>query len=321
MSMFSKAKNEQGKIKINIYGKAGSGKSFTSLLIAEGLANVENKKIAVIDSEKGYEFYGQAINSRQVHKEAFDFYIVKTKSIFEATKASKEAIESDDFGVIIVDAVSEYYEAAKKAWPGKRNKIGAYPIHAWQWIYKTYDDFINPLLDCNKHVIFCGRMGNVYSQETGDDMKVIGKKMKGKSEQPYETQMLVQMDNDNGIVSMYVEKDRSSVLLGKTIKFPNFENTIKLVMPYLSKTHVPISERDDVTLAVEKQQASIDLLSKMKLKVGNCCSMAELNGLKDELTKAKSDMDSSAIAELVECYSVKAKSFDEKAESILSKIK
>ena len=38
MAGFRKAKAEQAALKIGLYGPPGSGKTFTSLLIAEGLA-------------------------------------------------------------------------------------------------------------------------------------------------------------------------------------------------------------------------------------------------------------------------------------------
>ena len=71
--------------------------------------------------------------------------------------------------------MSWYYEAAKLACGVRKNSIGAYPIHAWQKIYDIYDGLINPLLECNKHVIFCGRLGNVYSNDS-DEMKVAGER-------------------------------------------------------------------------------------------------------------------------------------------------
>jgi ABC-type glutathione transport system ATPase component len=45
MSRFTKAKSEQGFLKLGLYGQTGSGKSFTALLFAEGLAKREGKRI------------------------------------------------------------------------------------------------------------------------------------------------------------------------------------------------------------------------------------------------------------------------------------
>ena len=43
MAGFRKAKAEQAALKIGFYGAQGSGKTFTALLIAEGLAQRKNR--------------------------------------------------------------------------------------------------------------------------------------------------------------------------------------------------------------------------------------------------------------------------------------
>jgi pantothenate kinase-related protein Tda10 len=67
MSGFRKAKAEQAALKIGIYGPPGSGKTFTSLLLAEGLARVSGKRIAYVDTEHGTDFYCQAVPARKLH--------------------------------------------------------------------------------------------------------------------------------------------------------------------------------------------------------------------------------------------------------------
>jgi pantothenate kinase-related protein Tda10 len=59
MAGFRKAKGEQAAIKMGLYGPPGSGKTFTSLLIAEGLAAITGKRIAYVDTERGTDFYSQ----------------------------------------------------------------------------------------------------------------------------------------------------------------------------------------------------------------------------------------------------------------------
>ena len=46
MAGFRKAKAEQAAIKMGLYGPPGAGKTFTALLIAEGLARLSGKRIA-----------------------------------------------------------------------------------------------------------------------------------------------------------------------------------------------------------------------------------------------------------------------------------
>jgi hypothetical protein len=72
MGKFVKAKCEQAYAKIALYGKTGSGKTLTSLLWAEGLATLDGRRIAFVDTERGSEFYTLDIPERTVHPKAFD---------------------------------------------------------------------------------------------------------------------------------------------------------------------------------------------------------------------------------------------------------
>ena len=53
MAGFRKASPEQAALKFAIYGPPGSGKTFTTLLVAEGLANIIGKRVAMVDTERG----------------------------------------------------------------------------------------------------------------------------------------------------------------------------------------------------------------------------------------------------------------------------
>jgi pantothenate kinase-related protein Tda10 len=67
MAGFRKAKAEQAALKIGLYGPPGSGKSFTSLLLAEGLVKNTGKRIAFVDTERGTDFYGGVRLRRHLH--------------------------------------------------------------------------------------------------------------------------------------------------------------------------------------------------------------------------------------------------------------
>src|SRR3972149_10917662 len=102
MTKFSKADPKQAKLKIGLYGPAGSGKTFTTLLLAEGLAQREKKRIAYVDTERGTDFYAKAVPERKVHPAAFDFDALYTKSLRETL----EAVKSLDFAthsVLVID--------------------------------------------------------------------------------------------------------------------------------------------------------------------------------------------------------------------------
>ena len=85
--MFQKAMPEQAALKVSMYGPPGSGKTFTALLMAEGLVNRDGKRIAYVDTEHGTDFYAKAVPARSVHPEAFDFDALYTRSLSKTLEA------------------------------------------------------------------------------------------------------------------------------------------------------------------------------------------------------------------------------------------
>ena len=129
MSAFKKATVDQSKLRVAFYGPPGAGKTFTSLLVAEGLAEREKKRIAVIDTEEsGTSFYAIAVESRQVHPEAFDFDVLKTQSLAEMIEAV-EGLDLEKYGVIVMDSMTHAWQAAQEAYEGRRTKADTIPLH------------------------------------------------------------------------------------------------------------------------------------------------------------------------------------------------
>ena len=152
MAGFKKAKAEQAALKLGIYGPPGSGKTFTSLLIAEGLAALTGKRTAYVDTEHGTDFYCQTVKTRRVHPEAFDFDAIYTRSITEAAAAIK-ALSPDEYSVIVIDSITHFWEAVIAAYSGKLTSVGTIPMHAWGKIKKPYKDLMNFLLSSPMHFI------------------------------------------------------------------------------------------------------------------------------------------------------------------------
>lgn len=236
-SKFTKAKSEQAFFKAGLYGKAGTGKTLTSLLLAEGLAARENKRVAYIDTEHGTDFYAMDIPERTVHPKAFDFDRLITRSIMETVDAI-ESIDTNEHGVIVIDSITHLWEAARAAYTGKLTSQGGIPVHAWGGVKKPYKALMTLFLDGNFHGIICGREGVVMEEDESGDTKVTGTKMKAEGETPHEPHILGRMrperDSQGGyIINVFFEKDRSGILSGRTIEWPNYA-TIEPVVAYLS---------------------------------------------------------------------------------------
>jgi hypothetical protein len=322
MAGFRKAKAEQASLKLGLYGLAGSGKTFTALLIAEGLANLTKKRAAFVDSERGTDFYSQAVKDRAAHPAAFDFDALYTRSITEVLDAVK-SLDPAQHAVVVIDSITHIWDACKNSYAGKMTKIGTLPFHAWAAIKKPYRDLMNYLLSSPMHVIICGRQGNVFEEdeETGE-MKKVGEKMKAEGETPYEPHILIHMMNERqkdgtGRILAFAEKDRTGVLAGKTIVNPDFDSLVKPLLPLLGNTQAQIQGEDEVASVDAERLASQDqeremqsqaTLDEIKGRIMICKSLADLKEVGKAITPdLKKGMIPAHVAELREAYLAKEK--------------
>lgn len=321
MAGFRKAKAEQAAIKMGIYGPPGSGKTFTSLLIAEGLAKASSKRIAYVDTERGTDFYCKAA-PRAIHPEPFDFDALYTRSLTEVLSAVK-SLKADEYGVIVLDSVTHLWEAAIAAYGGNQTRAGTIPMYAWGKIKKPYKDLMSYLLSSPMHVIFCGRQGTEYAtDEETDELKAIGVKMKAEGETPYEPHILIRMEAIKPKKSMelativaYAEKDRTGVLAGRSFVNPSFETLCAPLLGLLGGTQAHIDTADEAAvkdaeaIAEQDRQREADsaaLLEEWTAKVMLCKSTDDLKAVGKAITpQLKAQMLPADVTKLREKYQEK----------------
>lgn len=313
MAGFRKAKAEQAALKIGIYGLAGSGKTFTTLLCAEGLAKLTGKRIAYVDTERGTDFYCQPVKERQVHPEAFDFDALYTRSITELIAALK-SLKPETHCAIVIDSITHIWEAARLAYSGKETKIGTIPFHAWAKIKKPYKEIMSLLLSSPIHVFIVGRQGNEFEEddETGETKKV-GVKMKAEGETPYEPHILIRMESEkqkNGIavISAFAEKDRTGILAGRTIINPSFDSLIKPLLGLLGTKQAVVEDPEETAAKDAESLTDADdrkvkdgdfILRKFTARIILCETAEALATLGKEITpEIKKQMTTHQVAEL-----------------------
>jgi hypothetical protein len=301
MNMFHKPQAQKAALKMALYGPAGSGKTFTALLVAEGLARHTGKRIAYVDTEYGTAFYGQQVTERTVHPEAFDFDVLYTKSITQTLDAVR-GLDRTTHGVLVIDSISHIWDAAIGAYTGKRTKAGTVPLRAWSCIKRPYKDLIHLLLASPVHVLICGRQGNDFAEddETGE-LKNLGFKMRAEGETAYEPDVLVRLESQKpnkrvlAVPTAHVEKDRTGVLAGKTIAWPGFDNLAQPLLGLLGTTQAAPPTDDEVGIqdadALARQerehaQRSADLAGQYAARMGEAATLADLQRLASELTPA-----------------------------------
>jgi hypothetical protein len=247
---FNKAKSEQGFYKAAVYGPPGSGKTFTTLLQAEGLAISEKKRIAYVDTERGTDFYSKEIQSRKVHPEAFDFDCIYTRSLLDVIQSVKD-LNPNEYGVIAIDSISHLWDSAIAGYQGKMTKAETIPMHAWGKIKKPYKELIRWLMDAPFHVFILGRQKNIFDSDSTSQMKLIGVGMRAEAETEYETHICVRMESrkiennsSRSTIFAIFEKDRTGVLSGRTIANPSFK-TLEPILPTLDEKQAQSEDPDE----------------------------------------------------------------------------
>jgi hypothetical protein len=314
-----KATAGQAALKYGIYGAPGAGKSFTALLMAEGLAKVMKKRIAFFDSEHGTDFYCKEVPSRAVHPEAFDFDCLYTRSITETLSAVKQ-LSFDEYGVIVIDSITHIWQACIESYAGKTTSVGTIPFHQWSKIKRPYLELLSILLSSPMHVIICGRQAIEYeTDEESEELKAVGMKMKAESSTAYEPHCLLRLEcvrprktNEVAQIVCYVEKDRTGVLAGRSFINPNFAS---LCMPILGllggkQAQIPSTEQTagkdaEALMQQEKERAerSENLRQDFKARITLAADIKTLKKINDELTpQLKSQMTPEHLAEVRDHY-------------------
>jgi hypothetical protein len=167
--MFRKAVKSAAKIKIGICGAAGSGKTYSSLLLAKGLG----ERIAVIDTEN---------NSASLYADVVEFDTCVITAPYEISKyiAAISEAEKAGYDVIIIDSLTH-------AWAGegglldKQGKIAdsgkGNSYTAWRTITPEHNRLVEKILSCKTHVIATMRSKMEYSQEKDDKGRSVIKKI------------------------------------------------------------------------------------------------------------------------------------------------
>ena len=292
-----KAKPEQAYLKVAVYGPSGSGKTFSSLLWAEGLAKKEGKKILLVDTERGADFYGMKIPARKVHPEAFSFDVLHTMSMKETLDELLE-LDTSEYGVVVVDSITHLWEAIQNAVPDEdRAKNGSIPLHLWAGIKKPYKNLLRFLLDCEMHVFVLGREKNVFEEEDGQ-LKQVGKTMRAEGETPYEFHICIRQESRkaknnsaSSTILSIIEKDRTGILATQTIPNPTYK-TIEPVVSILNGTQAKTPSVDEVA---EIDQELLDRNSKDKVAK----SEEKYKEFSDSISKAKSPQELNAVGDKI----------------------
>lgn len=319
MAGFSKPKAEQAALKLGVYGPQGSGKTFTALLIAEGLSKHYRKKVGFVDTEHGTDFYVKHVRERQIHPEPFDIEPLYTRSITDVI----ETLETipPDIGIVVIDSITHIWEACINAYSGNLTSKETIPFQAWGTIKKPYKRLMAILLSSKYHVIICGRQGNEFGKDEDGDLTRLGYKMKAEGETPYEPHILIRLEpvkdprTNMSTITAVVEKDRTGILAGKVIANPTFDTIAKPMLPLFGDSQAKVEDPDETAVhdaerLAEQERAktreSAALLKEFSAKMELCKTAEELKAIAETITpEIKKRMTTSDTSKLKEVWIVR----------------
>lgn len=206
---FAPASKTEKKIKLLLWGDAGSGKTRLSL---------QFPKPVVIDMERGTDFYG----------EEFDFD-VRHMTDANDVAAAVEWLQNNehDYETLVIDPITIYWEALQTKWSniflkrhpnskGHKDEFYEFQVKDWIIIKQEFKELCRRLIDLDMHVIVTARQKTKYA-ESGF-MQAIGETFDGEKSLPYLFDTIVRMwKSKDKFIGMMV-KDRTNSLSEKPFK-------------------------------------------------------------------------------------------------------
>ena len=226
---FTRATKEKAKLRMAIFGVAGSGKTYTGMRVATGMGG----RIAVIDTERG-----SALKYADLFE--FDCLQLDNPKIEYYIGAMAEA-QRREYEVVIIDSLSHgWRELLHEVDILARRKYSGNRWSAWSEGTPKQQDFINALMDYDGHVIATMRSRTEWTTQINDKGKVEPVRIGTQPDQgkgiEYEFDVLIRMDMAH---SATIEKSRISVLPDEKEIWKPGEDLGEKLISWLSQGNKP----------------------------------------------------------------------------------
>ena len=144
------ASKKQAKMKLALAGCSGSGKTYSSLLLASGMTN-DWSKIAIIDTESG---------SADLYAHLGNYNVLTLKAPYTPERYIQaiETCEKAGMEVIIIDSISHCWENLLEF----HSNMQGNSFTNWNKITPRQTSFVNKILTSNCHIISTMRTKQDY---------------------------------------------------------------------------------------------------------------------------------------------------------------
>ncbi len=265
MSQFHKAERKKGKLRLAIAGPAGSGKTYSALLIALGLGG----RIAMIDTERG---------SGELYDHLGEYDACTIHPPFEPKKYVETIRAAEDLGyeTIIIDSLSH-------AWVGQG---GLLDVHghiadktgnswsAWRQVTPKHNELVDAMLQSKCHIIATMRSKMEYAQveENGKkQVKKLGMSPIQRDGMEYEFTVFIDLDQQHTATTT---KDRTTLFDGQYF-VPTIE-TGRTLLAWLENNGKaePAAVAQDKLLTGRQQEEALSQQSRQSDETGRGSAMA-----------------------------------------------
>jgi nucleoside-triphosphatase THEP1 len=224
---FTKAVRKQAKLRLALTGPSGAGKTYSALLLAEGLGN----KIAVIDTERG---------SASLYSDRFSFDVLDLSPPFSPERFCEaiRAAETAGYDVIVIDSITHEWSGIGGCLEINESLASSkYRGNTWSAWHETtprHRAFFDKIMSCKAHVIATMRSKTETAQvDDGSRKKVVKLGMKSEQRDGAEFEFTIVFDLIHEGHYAVASKDRTG-LFGKMDPAPISADTAKTLNDWLS---------------------------------------------------------------------------------------
>ena len=204
--MLHKAQRKQAKLRIGLSWPSGSGKTYSALLLARGLASSWDK-VALIDTENG---------SGELYSHLGDYNAITLENFSPVTYiAAIEECEKAWMEVIVIDSIThEWKYMLEKVESITQASTSKNSYTAWWQATPYHDKFVQKILQSECHVITTVRSKQDYdmSKDSNGKTKVTKVGMKQETRDWFEYELTVSLDISQNHTAT-ASKDRTTLFV------------------------------------------------------------------------------------------------------------
>lgn len=260
--MFKRAQRSESRLRLAICGPAGSGKTYSALLLAMGLGG----KIAVIDTERGSA-------NLYAHLGEYDVAVIEPPYSPDKYQRAIHEAERAGYTTVIIDSLTHAWSGDgglldQQAVIEKSGKGNSYT--AWRSITPMHNALVDTMLGSSCHIIATMRTKTEYELQDKNGKKTpvkVGMAPVQREGMDYEFTLVFDVTVGDHIATS--SKDRTSLFDGKFFKIS--QDTGKELAAWLGGAVAPTKT---VNQPVEKA-AKKALEDRLRLGVSMCEEMQQ----------------------------------------------